>query len=98
MKPLSNQQRLYQVNTEQLFDIYRSALGLARERLHFIHVKFQKQARFSKALRINRVPRPASCANVTTQALYDYEAAAGAHFLLELFGLAPPRAARCPSR
>ena len=29
MKPLSNQQRLHQVNTEQLFENYRSALGHA---------------------------------------------------------------------
>jgi hypothetical protein len=29
MKPLSNQQRLHQVNTEQLYENYRSALGHA---------------------------------------------------------------------
>jgi hypothetical protein len=29
MKPLSNQQRLHQVNTEQLFENYRSALNHA---------------------------------------------------------------------
>ncbi len=150
MKSLSNQQRLHQVNTEQLFDNYRSAVGhaeaykygmrwktvrsteylfrdrdrrgngkslgprsaeteellaaftagraAAQERLQRITEKVQEQARLNKALRINRVPRVVarvlreldraglhdSFTVIGTQALYAYEAAGGAHFLLEL--------------
>lgn len=150
MKLLSNQQRLHQVNTEQLFDNYRSALvhavsytyGMrwktvrhseylfkdrdrrgngnslgprspqteallaafsvgrtaAQERLRLITEKIQEQARLNKALKLNRVPRVVarvlreidqaglhnSFTVIGTQALYAYEAAAGAHFLLEL--------------
>jgi len=150
MKPLSNQQRLHQVNTEQLFENYRSAFGhsasytysmrwktvrdteylfrdrdrrgngkslgprsaqteellaafsagrtVAKERLHLITEKIQEQARLNKALRLDRVPRVVarvlreldqaglhdSFTVIGTQALYAYEAAAGAHFLLEL--------------
>jgi hypothetical protein len=150
MKPLSNQQRLHQVNTEQLFENYRSALNhaaayqygmrwktvrsteylfrdkdrrgngkslgprspeteavlaafasgrtVAQERLQLITEKIQEQARLNKALRINRVPRVVarvlreldraglhdSFTVIGTQALYAYEAVAGAHFLLEL--------------
>ena len=151
MKPLSNQQRLHQVNTAQLFENYRPALGhaasytygmrwktvrnteylfrdrdrrgngkslgarsaqteellaafsvgrtLAQERLQLITEKIQEQARLNKALRLNRVPRIVarvlreldraglhdSFTVIGTQALYAYEAAAGSHFLLELF-------------
>ena len=151
MKPLSNQQRLHQVNTGQLFENYRPALGyaasytygmrwktvrnteylfrdrdrrgngkslgarsaqteellaafsagrtLAQERLQLITEKIQEQARLNKALRLNRVPRIVarvlreldrvglhdSFTVISTQALYAYEAAAGSHFLLELF-------------
>lgn len=150
MKPLSNQQRLHQVNAEQLFENYRAALGhastytygmrwktvrntdylfrdrdrrgngkslgprsteteallatfsasrdAAQERLRLITEKIEEQARLNKALRINRVPRVVarvlreldraglhdSFTVIGTQALYAYEAAAGAHFLLEL--------------
>ena len=150
MKLLSNQQRLHQVNTGQLFDNYRTALahaasytyamrwktvrnteylfrdrdrrgngtslgprsaqtedllaaftagrGAAKERLHLIREKIEEQARLNKALRLNRVPRVVarvlreldeaglydSFTVIGTQALYGYEAAAGAHFLLEL--------------
>jgi hypothetical protein len=150
MKPLSNQQRLNQVNTEQLFENYRSAqthassytygmrwktvrnkdylfkdrdrsgngksLGPrsaeteavlasfsasrvdAQERLNLITEKIKEQARLNKALRINRVPdvvarvlRELDRAGVYeeftvigTQALYGYEAAGGAQFILEL--------------
>lgn len=150
MKLLSNQQRLHQVNSEQLFENYRSALGhaavytygmrwktvrsteylfrdkdrrgngkslgprsaeteallaafaagrgVAQERLKLITEKIQEQARLNKALRLNRVPRVVarvlreldrvglhdSFTVIGTQALYAYEAAGGAHFLLEL--------------
>ena len=150
MKLFSNQQRLHQVNTGQLFDNYRTALahaasytyamrwktvrnteylfrdrdrrgngtslgprsaqtedllaaftagrGAAKERLHLIKEKIEEQARLNKALRLNRVPRVVarvlreldqaglydSFTVIGTQALYGYEAAAGAHFLLEL--------------
>ena len=150
MKLLSNQQRLHQVNSEQLFENYRSALGhastytygmrwktvrsteylfrdkdrrgngkslgprsaeteallaafsegrvAAQERLKLITEKIQEQARLNKALRLNRVPRVValvlreldraglhdSFTVIGTQALYAYEAAGGAHFLLEL--------------
>ena len=150
MKKLSNQQRFNHVNTEQLFENYRSALGhaasytygmrwkkvrnheylfkdkdrngngkslgprsaeteavlagfsagrtLAQERLKLIHEKVQEQARLNKALRLSRVPRVVarvlreldraglhdSFTVIGTQALYAYEAAGGAQFLLEL--------------
>lgn len=150
MKKLSNQQRLHQVNSEQLFENYRSAWGhaaaytygmrwktvrsteylfrdkdrrgngkslgprsaeteallaafsagrgVAQERLKLITEKIQEQARLNKALRLNRVPRVVarvlreldraglhdSFTVIGTQALYAYEAAGGAHFLLEL--------------
>jgi hypothetical protein len=122
MKPLSNQQRLHQVNTEQLFENYRSAHGngkslgprseqtegllaafkagreAAKERLLLITEKIDEQARLNKALRLNRVPRVVARVLreldraglheefmvIGTQALYAYEAAGGAHFLLEL--------------
>jgi hypothetical protein len=150
MKLLSNQQRLHQVNTEQLFDNYRAALShatsytygmrwktvrdteylfrdkdrhgngkslgrrsketetvlttfsaarsVAQERLRLITEKIVEQARLNKALRLNRVPRVVarvlreldqaglhdSFTVIDTQALYAYEAAAGAHFLLKL--------------
>lgn len=150
MKPLSNQQRLNQVNTEQLFENYRSAqthassytFGMrwktvrnkeylfkdrdrrgngkslgprsaeteallasfsvgrvdAQERLKLITEKIKEQARLNKALRINRVPsvvarvlRELDRAGlydgftvIGTQALFAYEAAGGAHFILEL--------------
>ncbi len=150
MKPLSNQQRLHQVNSEQLYDNYRSALGhaasytygmrwktvrnteylfrdrdrhgngkslgprsekteallvafragreAAQERLRLITEKIEEQARLNKALRLNRVPRVVARVLreldrsnlhdefmvIGTQALYAYEAAGGAHFLLEL--------------
>jgi len=150
MKLLSNQQRLHQVNSEQLFENYRSALGqaaaytygmrwkmvrsteylfrdkdrrgngkslgprsaeteallgafsagrgVAQERLKLITEKIQEQARLNKALRLNRVPRVVarvlreldraglydSFTVIGTQALYAYEAAGGAHFMLEL--------------
>jgi hypothetical protein len=150
MKPLTNQQRLHLVNSEQLFENYRMALGhwgaykygmrwktvrdreylfkdrdrrgngkslgarseqtqallasfetgrvAAKERLQLVAEKLEEQARLNKALRINRVPTV--IANVLreldqaglhddfivigTQALYAYEAMAGAHFILEL--------------
>lgn len=150
MKSLSNQQRLHQVNTAQLFENYRVALShaasytygmrwkkvrnneylfkdhdrrgngkslgprseeteallasfstgrtVAQERLKLIHEKVQEQARLNKALRLNRVPRVVarvlreldraglhdSFTVIGTQALYAYETAGGAHFLLEL--------------
>lgn len=150
MKLLSNQQRLHQVNTEQLFENYRSAMGhaasytygmrwktvrnteylfkdrdrrgngqslgvrsketeallatfveartAAQERLRLITEKVKEQARLNKALRLNRVPvvvarvlRELDRAGLSdsftvigTQALYAYEAAAGAHLILEL--------------
>lgn len=150
MKPLSNQQRLHQVNSEQLYENYRSALGhassytygmlwktvrnteylfryrdrhgngkslgprsekteallaaftagreAAQERLRLITEKIDEQARLNKALRLNRVPRVVArvlreldrsglhdeSMVIGTQALYAYEAAGGAHFLLEL--------------
>lgn len=150
MKLLSNQQRLHQVNTEQLFENYRSALGhaaaytyvmrwktvrnreylfkdrdrhgngksfgarsaeteallaafldgraVAQERQQLITEKIKEQARLNKALRLNRVPsvvarvlRELDRAGlydgftvIGTQALYAYEASAGAHFILEL--------------
>lgn len=150
MKLLSNQQRLHQVNTEQLFENYRSALGhaasytygmrwktvrnaeylfrdrdrrgngkslgprsaqteellaafsagrtAAQERLRLITERTQEQARLNKALKLNRVPRVVSrvlreldeaglhdsFTVIGALALYAYEAAAGAHFLLEL--------------
>jgi hypothetical protein len=150
MKLLSNQQRLHQVNTEQLFENYRAALGhaasytygmrwkrvrhteylfkdrdrrgngkslgvrsaeseallatflagrtVAQERQAQITEKIKEQARLNKALRLNRVPsvvarvlRELDRAGlydgftvIGTQALYAYEAAAGAHFILEL--------------
>lgn len=150
MKPLSNQQRLHQVNTEQLFQNYRAAVGhadahrygmrwktvrgveylfrdtdrrgngksygarceetenlwasynqgrsAALERLKLITERINEQARLNKALRLGRVPRVvarilreldrAGLHNtftvIGTQALYAYEAMAGAHFLLEL--------------
>lgn len=150
MKPLSNQQRLHQVNSEQLYENYRSALGhaasytygmrwkkvrsteylfrdrdrhgngkslgprsekteallaaftagreAAQERLRLITEKIDEQARLNKALRLNRVPRVVARVLreldrsglhdefmvIGTQALYAYEAAGGAHFLLEL--------------
>lgn len=150
MKSWSNQQRLHQVNTGQLFENYRPALShaasyrygmrwktvrsteylfrdmdrrgngkslgprsaeteallaaftagrtVAQERLRLISEKIQEQARLNKALRLNRVPRVVarvlreldqaglhdSFTVIGTQALYAYEAAAGAHFLLEL--------------
>jgi hypothetical protein len=150
MKLLSNQQRLHQINTEQLFDNYRTALShatsytygmrwktvrdteylfrdkdrhgngkslgrraketetllatfsaarsVAQERLRLITEKIVEQARLNKALKLNRVPRVVarvlreldqaglhdSFTVIGTQALYAYEAAAGAHFLLEL--------------
>jgi hypothetical protein len=153
MKPLSNQQRLHQVNTEQLFENYRAALShaasyqygmrwktvrtaeylfrdkdrhgngkslgprstdteavlaaftagraVAQERLRLIIEKVQEQARLNKALRLNRVPRVVarvlreldraglhdSFTVIGTQALYAYEAAGGAHFLLELLAV-----------
>lgn len=149
MKTLSNQQRLNQVNSEQLFDNYRLALrhadaytygmrwktvrsteylfrdrdrrgngkslgprspetealleafsvgrGAALERLQLITEKVKEQARLNKALRLNRVPRVVArvlrepdraglhdtFTVIGTQALYAYEAVAGAHFLLE---------------
>jgi hypothetical protein len=150
MKPLSNQQRLHQVNSEQLYENYRSALGhaasyiygmrwktvrnteylfidrdrngngkslgprsekteallvaftagreAAQERLRLITEKIDEQVRLNKALRLNRVPRVVARVLreldraglhdefmvIGTQALYAYEAAGGAHFLLEL--------------
>jgi hypothetical protein len=150
MKPLSNQQRLHLVNSEQLFQSYRIALGhadayrfgmrwkkvrhreylfrdhdrrgngkmmgprspetekllasftegrkAAQERLGLISEKLQEQARLNKALRLNRIPRVVarilreldragledSFTLIGTQALYAYEVAGGAHFLLEL--------------
>ena len=150
MKPLSNQQRLHQVNSEQLFENYRTAanhskvytygmrwkavrgkeylfkdrdrsgngksLGpkseeteallanfnagrvAAQERLRLVKAGLEEQARLNKALRLNRVPkviarvmRELDLAGlhgdftvIGTQALYAYEAAAGAHFILEL--------------
>ncbi len=150
MKPFSNQQRLHQVNSEQLFENYRTAanhskvytygmrwkavrgkeylfkdrdrsgngrsLGpksvateallanfnagraAAQERLQLITAGLEEQARLNKALRLNRVPRVIArvlreldlaglhgdFTVIGTQALYAYEAAAGAHFILEL--------------
>lgn len=150
MKLLSNQQRLHLVNTEQLFDNYRSALNhakayvygmrwktvrgteylfkdkdrhgngkslgrrspeteallltftsarvAAQERLRLITEQIVEQARLNKALRLGRVPRVVarvlreldaaglheSFTVIGTQALYAYESAGGAHFLLEL--------------
>jgi hypothetical protein len=150
MRSLSNQQRLHQVNTEQLFENYRSALShavsytygmrwktvrnteylfrdrdrrgngkslgprsaeteallatfsagraVAQERLRLITEKIEEQSRLNKALRLNRVPRVVArvlreldraglhhgFTVIGTQALYAYEAVAGAHFLLEL--------------
>lgn len=150
MKLLSNQQRLHQVNTEQLYESYRFALShaasytygmrwktvrgteylfkdrdrrgngkslgprsaqteeimaaftagraVARERLALVTEKIQEQARLNKALRLNRVPRVIArvlreldkvglhddFTVIGTQVMYAYEAAGGAHFLLEL--------------
>lgn len=150
MKPFTNQQRLHQVNSEQLFENYRSAqshgiayqygmrwktvrgkeylfkdgdrrgngksLGArsveteqvlasfkagrktAQERMQLLTEKLKEQARLNKALRLNRVPtviarvlRELDAAGlqddftvIGTQALYAYEAVAGAHFVLEL--------------
>ena len=150
MKPLSNQQRLHQVNTEQLFENYRSAFGHSASYTYSMRwktvrnteylfrdrdrrgngkslgprsaqteellaafsagrtvatmsacagpPKHEEQARLNKALRLDRVPRVVarvlreldqaglhdSFTVIGTQALYAYEAAAGAHFLLEL--------------
>jgi hypothetical protein len=70
----------------------------AQERLRLISEKIDEQARLNKALRLNRVPRVVARVLreldraglhdefmvIGTQALYAYEAAGGAHFLLEL--------------
>jgi hypothetical protein len=77
---------------------FTAGRGAAKERLHLIREKIEEQARLNKALRLNRVPRVVarvlreldqaglydSFTVIGTQALYGYEAAAGAHFLLEL--------------
>ena len=70
---------------------------VAQERQAQITEKIKEQARLNKALRLNRVPsvvarvlRELDRAGlydgftvIGTQALYAYEAAAGAHFILE---------------
>lgn len=70
----------------------------AQERLRLITEKIDEQARLNKALRLSRVPRVVARVLreldraglheefmvIGTQALYAYEAAGGAHFLLEL--------------
>ena len=77
---------------------FTAGRAAAKERLYLIREKIEEQARLNKALRLNRVPRVVarvlreldeaglydSFTVIGTQALYGYEAAAGAHFLLEL--------------
>lgn len=84
--------------TETLLATFSAARSVAQERLRLITEKIVEQARLNKALRLNRVPRVVarvlreldqaglhgSFTVIGTQALYAYEAAAGAHFLLEL--------------
>ncbi|MCX7226262.1 MAG: GSU2403 family nucleotidyltransferase fold protein, partial [Burkholderiales bacterium] len=84
--------------TEDLLAAFTAGRGAAKERLHLIREKIEEQARLNKALRLNRVPRVVarvmreldeaglydSFTVIGTQALYGYEDAAGAHFLLEL--------------
>ena len=150
MKPLSNQQRLHLINTQQIHEARMAAchhmqdyaygmrwkrirgaeylfrqrdrggngklLGRrspetektltqflegkvrAQERLAGLDAQLAEQARLNKALRLARVPRVVArilrlleernllgtFSVLGTQALYAYEAAGGAHFLLEL--------------
>lgn len=77
---------------------FTAGRAAARERLALVTEKIQEQARLNKALRLNRVPRVIArvlreldkvalhddFTVIGTQALYAYEAAGGAHFLLEL--------------
>lgn len=84
--------------TQALLSAFSAGRSVAQERLRLITEKLVEQARLNKALRLNRVPRVVarilreldqaglhdSFTVIGTQALYAYEAAAGAHFLLEL--------------
>jgi hypothetical protein len=88
----------YWPETEALLAAFSEGRVAAQERLKLITEKIQEQARLNKALRLNRVPRVVarvlreldraglhdSFTVIGTQALYAYEAAGGAHFLLEL--------------
>ena len=88
----------YWPETEALLAAFSEGRVAAQERLKLITGKIQEQARLNKALRLNRVPRVVarvlreldraglhdSFTVIGTQALYAYEAAGGAHFLLEL--------------
>ena len=84
--------------TEALLLTFASGRAAAQERLGMITAHLGEQARLNKALRLNRIPRVVARVlreldeaglheNFTvigTQALYAYESAGGAHFLLEL--------------
>lgn len=88
----------YWPETEALLAAFSEGRVAAQERLKLITEKIQEQSRLNKALRLNRVPRVVarvlreldraglhdSFTVIGTQALYAYEAAGGAHFLLEL--------------
>lgn len=88
----------YWPETEALLAAFSEGRVAAQERLKLITEKIQEQSRLNKALRLNRVPRVVarvlreldraglhdSFTVIGTQALYAYEAAGGAHFVLEL--------------
>jgi hypothetical protein len=77
---------------------FNAGRAAAQERLQLITAGLEEQARLNKALRLNRVPRVIArvlreldlaglhgdFTVIGTQALYAYEAAAGAQFILEL--------------
>ncbi|MGV8893076.1 MAG: GSU2403 family nucleotidyltransferase fold protein [Burkholderiaceae bacterium] len=84
--------------TEALLLTFASGRTAAQQRLRLITEQIAEQARLNKALRLGRVPRVvarvlreldqaglyADFTVIGTQALYAYESAGGAHFLLEL--------------
>lgn len=84
--------------TEQLLAAFTQGRAAAQERLRQIRDQVNEQARLNKALRLGRVPRIVArvlreldeaglhgdFTVIGTQALYAYEAAGAAHFLLEL--------------
>ena len=84
--------------TEALLLTFTNGRAAAQERLRLITEQIVEQARLNKALRLGRVPRVVArvlrelddaglhedFTVIGTQALYAYESAGGAHFLLEL--------------
>ncbi|MES3020304.1 MAG: nucleotidyltransferase domain-containing protein [Pseudomonadota bacterium] len=84
--------------TEQLLNAFLKGRAGAQERLRLLRAQLDEQARLNKALRLGRVPRIVArvlreldeaglhgdFTIIGTQAMYAYESAGAAHFLLEL--------------